>query len=66
MIIKTQIMDQLLMEWFKKYLLLPISNDVSREGTTTEDKSIMCVKHLDLFYSQLRTLYGIILHAPLP
>jgi hypothetical protein len=62
--IKAKIPDQLLMEWFTKSLLPPISKDVSMAGVASEEKSILHSQHLDLIYSQYRTLYDIILHAP--
>jgi hypothetical protein len=49
--IKTQIPDKLLTEWFTKSLLPPISRDVAMVGATTEEKAIMCAQHLDLIYS---------------
>jgi hypothetical protein len=50
--IKTQILDKLLMEWFTKSLLPPISRDVAMVRVTTKEKAILCAQHLDLIYSQ--------------
>jgi hypothetical protein len=62
--IKTQILDNLLMEWFTKSLLPTISKDVAMVQVATEEQAIMHAQHLDLIYSQLGTLYDIIPHAP--
>jgi hypothetical protein len=40
--IKTQILDQILMEWFTKSLLPPIAKDVAMDGNTTKEKAIFC------------------------
>jgi hypothetical protein len=62
--IKTQILDKVLMEWLTKSLLPTIAKDVAMVGVTIEEKAIMCAQHLDLFYSYLGTLYDINPHAP--
>jgi len=54
--VKANIPDQLLMEWFTKSLFPPISKDVSMEGETIEDQAIMCAQILYLIYSQFNTL----------
>jgi hypothetical protein len=58
--IKTKIMDNILMEWFTKSLLPPIDRDLAMVGVATEEKSIMCAQNIDLIYSQSGTLYDII------
>jgi hypothetical protein len=65
-LIKTHIPDQLLMDWFIKSLLLPITNDVSMVGVVIEENAIFIDQHLDLIYSQCCTLYDVISHTPQP
>jgi hypothetical protein len=62
--IKTHILDKLLVKWFTNSFLPPISRDVAMVGVTTEEKDILCVQHLDMIYSQSRKLYDIIPNAP--
>jgi hypothetical protein len=62
--IKTQILDKIIMEWFTKSILLPISRDVAMVEVTTEEQAILCSQHLDLIYFQSGTLYDIIPNAP--
>jgi hypothetical protein len=64
--IKTQILDNVLMEWFTKYLLSPIAKDVAMIGVATKEKSIMNSQHLELIQYQWDTLYDIIQHDPRP
>jgi hypothetical protein len=49
--IRETIPDQLLADWFTKYLLPPISRDVAMSGEVTEEQAIMHAQHLDLIYS---------------
>ena len=65
-LIKAPILDQLLADWFKKYLLPPIAQDVAMGGVVTEDKSISWAQYLDLVYSQSEMLYELIPQAPFP
>jgi len=60
------ILDNLLSDWFCKSLLPPISKEVSLAGVITEEQSICRAQHLDLIYSQSRTLYYLFTHAPHP
>jgi hypothetical protein len=62
--IKTQILDNLIMEWFTKSLLPLISRDVAMVEVTTKEKSILRAQHMDLISSQSGTLYDIIPNAP--
>ena len=39
-LIKAPIPDQLLADWFTKYLLPPIARDVSMGGSVTEEQAI--------------------------
>ena len=64
--VKTPILDALLVDWFTKSLLPKISCDVAMSGAVTEEDIIGRAQHLDLIYSQSGTLYDIILQAPRP
>jgi hypothetical protein len=57
---------QLLAEWFTKSLIGPIARDVSMGGVVTKEQAISHTQHLDLIYSQMETLYDLILNAPRP
>jgi hypothetical protein len=48
-LIKETIPDQLLDEWFIKYILPPISHDVTMGGVVTEEESIAHAQYMDLF-----------------
>jgi hypothetical protein len=50
-LIKATIPDQLLVEWFTKSLLPPISHDVAMGGVVTEEEAIAHAQYLDLVYS---------------
>ena len=63
---KDPVPDQLLVDWFTKYLLPPISRDVTMGGALTKEQVISRVQYLDLVYSQSGTLYDLIPHTPLP
>jgi hypothetical protein len=65
-LIKDGILDQLLVDWFTKSLLPPISHDVAMGGTITEEQYISHAQYLDLVYSQSDTLYDLIPNAPRP
>jgi hypothetical protein len=65
-LIKETIPDQLLVEWFTKYILPPIAHDVAMGGVITEEESIAHAWYLDLVYSQSSTLYELIPNAPIP
>ena len=64
--IKAQIADQLLADWFTKSLLPTIARDVSMGVAFTEEQAINRAQYLDLVYSQLGTLYDIIQNALRP
>jgi hypothetical protein len=53
----------LLVEWFTKSLLPPISHDVAMGGVATKEESITRDQYLDLVYSQYGTLYELIPNA---
>ena len=65
-IIKDPIVDQLLVDWFTKSLLPPISQDVAMGGVVTKEQAISRAQYLELVYSQSRTLYDLIPQAPHP
>ena len=65
-LIKAPIPNQLLANWFTKYLLPPIAQDVAMGGAVTEDKAISRAQYLDLVYSQSGMLYDLIPQDPLP
>ena len=50
-LIKAPIPDQLLDDWFTKYLLPPIARDVSMGGVVTEEQAVSRAQYLDLVYS---------------
>ena len=62
--IKAQIPDQLLADWFTKSLFPIIARDVAMGGAVTEEQAISRAQYLDLVYSQSGTLYDIIPNAP--
>jgi hypothetical protein len=65
-LIKVPLPNQLLVDWFTKSLIGPITRDVSTGGVVTKDKAISHAQYLDLVYSQMGTLYDLILNSPCP
>jgi hypothetical protein len=65
-LIKAQIPDQILVNWFTKSLLPPIPRDVAMGGMVTEEQAISHAQYLDLIYYQSGTLYDLIPNAPRP
>jgi hypothetical protein len=65
-LIKIDLPDQLLAEWFTKSLISKIARDVSMGGVVTEEQVISRAQYLDLVYSQMGTLYDLIPDAPRP
>ena len=63
-LIKAQIPNQFLMDWFVKSLLPPIARDVAMGGVTTKEQAIPCAQYLDLVYYGV--LYDIIKDSPQP
>ena len=61
--IKENIHDILLAEWFTKSLLPSIAHDVAMGGAVTEEETIARAQYLDLVYSQSGTLYELLLNA---
>ena len=62
-LVKSQIPDGLLVDWFTKSLLPQIAEDVAMSRAISEEEAIRHAQHLDLIYSQAHMLYNIIPHA---
>ena len=62
-LIKSPILDKLLVYWFTKSLLPPIARDVAMGDAVTEEQSISQAQYLDLVYSQFGTFNHYILHS---
>jgi hypothetical protein len=65
-LIKLDLPDQLLAEWFTKSLVNKISRDIAMGGVVTEEQVISHAQYLDLVYSQICTLYDFLPDAPRP
>jgi hypothetical protein len=65
-LIKINLPDQLLVEWFTKSFISKIIHDISMGGVVIEEKAISHAQYLDLIYSQMETLYKLIPDAPRP
>jgi hypothetical protein len=65
-LIKLDLPDQLLAEWFTKSFVNKISRDISMGGVVTEEQAISRAQYLDLVYSQTGTLYDLLPDAPRP
>jgi len=50
-LIKFEIADQFLSEWFTKSFVAPTARDIDMGGFITEEKAIGRAKYLDLVYS---------------
>ena len=64
--IKYQILDQLLVDWFTKSKFPPIAHDVSMGGDITKEQAISHAQYINLVYSQSGTLYELIPNTPRP
>ena len=53
-LVKTYVPDQLLAEWFTKYLLAPIIEDVAKGGVVTKEQVIARVQYLDLVFLRMQ------------
>ena len=56
-LIKIELLDQLLVEWFTKSFVNDIACDITMGGVVTEEQAISRAQYLDLVYSQTGTLY---------
>ena len=65
-LIKFEIDDQFLTEWFTKSFMAPIARDIAMGGCVTEEQAIARAEYLDLVYSQFGTLYELLPNAPRP
>ena len=65
-LIKLELLDQLLAEWFTKSFVNKIGKYIAMGGVVTEEKAIICSQYLDLVYSQTGTLYDLLLDLPCP
>jgi hypothetical protein len=65
-LIKLELPDQLLAEWFTKSFVNDIARDIAMGGVVTEEQAISRAQYLDLVYSQMGTLYDLLPDAPRP
>jgi hypothetical protein len=65
-LIKLQLPDQLLAEWFTKSFVNKIGKDIAMGGGVTEGQAISHAQYLDLVYSQTGTLYDLLPDLPRP
>lgn len=63
-LIKADIPNEFLLEWFLKYLKLEISKDLSLFGVFTEEHAIFRAQQLEIIYSQSGVMYKIFLESP--
>jgi hypothetical protein len=65
-LIKLELPDQLLAEWFTKSFVNDIARDIAMGGVVTKEQAIIRAQYLDLVYSQTGTLYDLLPNAPRP
>jgi hypothetical protein len=65
-LIKLELPDQLLAEWFTKSFVKKIGKYISMGGVVTEEQAISRAQYLDLVYSQTGTLYDLLPDLPRP
>jgi hypothetical protein len=65
-LIKLELLDQLLAEWFRKSFMNDTARDISMGGVVTKEQVISRAQYLDLIYSQTGTLYDLLPDAPRP
>jgi hypothetical protein len=65
-LIKLELPDQLLVEWFTKSFVNEIGKDIAMGGVVTEEQAISLAQYLDLVYSQTGTLYDLLPELPHP
>jgi hypothetical protein len=65
-LIKLNLPDELLAEWFMKSFVNDISKDISMGGVVTEEHVISRAQYLDLVYSQMGMIYDLFPDAPHP
>jgi hypothetical protein len=59
-LIKIELPDQLVAEWFTKSFMNDIAHDISMGGFVIEEQAISRAQYLDLVYSQMGTLYDLL------
>lgn len=64
--VKTYVPNQLLEEWFIKFLFPSIIEDVAKGGVMNEEQVIAHFQYLDPIYTQFGMLYVKIPNAPRP
>lgn len=62
-LIKFEIPNQLIIEWFTKPFVPKIAKGISMGGCITEEQTIARAQYLELFYSQYGTLYDVLPNA---
>jgi hypothetical protein len=65
-LIKLELPDQLLAEWFTKSFVNEIDKEISMGGVITEEQAISHAQYLDLVYSQTGTLFDLLPYLPHP
>jgi hypothetical protein len=65
-LIKLELPDQLLAEWFTKSFVNEIGKEIAMGGVVTEEQAISRAQYLDLVYSQTGTLYDFLPDLPRP
>lgn len=65
-LIKFQIPNQLLTDWFTTSFINLIAKDIAMGACVTKEKAIVHAQYLDLVYSQSSTLYDFFLDGPRP
>jgi hypothetical protein len=65
-LIKLELPNQLLEEWFTKSFVNDINRDITMGGVVTEEQAISHAQYLDLVYSQMGTLYDLLPDLPRP
>jgi hypothetical protein len=65
-LIKLELPDQLLAEWFTKSFVNEIGKDIAMGGIVMEEQAISHAQYLDLVYSQMGTLYDLLPDLPRP
>jgi hypothetical protein len=65
-LIKLELLDQLLIEWFTKSFVNDIDHEITMGGVVMEAHAISRAQYLDLVYSQTGTLYNLLPDVPHP
>jgi hypothetical protein len=65
-LIKLELPDQLLVEWFTKSFVNDTARDIAMGGVVTEEQEISRAQYLNLVYSQTGTIYDLLPDAPRP